>query len=83
MKYVQKLDLEKYKLIVDIIFDATDPTILGSQLAHLLVTVIGVKGASIFVVNPVAEELELLPTEGLSIEYVNKGHILVDRKSVV
>ena len=79
MKYVQKLDLEKYKLIVDIIFDATDPTILGSQLAHLLVTVIGVKGASIFVVNPVAEELELLATEGLSIEYVNKGPILVDQ----
>jgi len=27
-------------------------------LAHMLVTVIGVKGASIFVVNPVAEEQE-------------------------
>ena len=79
MQPEQKLDLEKYKLIVDTIFDATDPTILGSQLAHMLVTVIGVKGASIFVVNPVAEELELLATEGLSIEYVNKGPILVDQ----
>ena len=79
MKHEQKLDLEKYKLIVDTIFDATDPTILGSQLTNLLVTVVGVKGASIFVVNPVAEELELLATEGLSIEYVNKGPILVDQ----
>jgi signal transduction protein with GAF and PtsI domain len=79
MKHEQKLDLEKYKLIVDTIFDATDPTILGYQLTHLLVAVIGVKGASIFVVNPVAEELELLATEGLSIEYINKGPILVDQ----
>jgi signal transduction protein with GAF and PtsI domain len=79
MQHEQKLDLEKYKLIVDTIFDATDPTILGSQLTNLLVTVVGVKGASIFVVNPVAEELELLATEGLSIEYVNKGPILVDQ----
>ena len=64
---------------MDTIFDATDPIILGSQLAHMLVMVIGVKGASIFVVNPVAEELKILATEGLSIEYVNKGPILVDQ----
>ncbi|MCP4673227.1 MAG: GAF domain-containing protein [Desulfobacula sp.] len=79
MQYDQKLDLEKYKLIVDTIFDATNPTILGSQLTHLLVTVMGVKGATVFVVNPVAEELEILASEGLSIEYVNKGPILVDK----
>jgi signal transduction protein with GAF and PtsI domain len=79
MQNEQKLDFEKYKLIVDTVFDATDPTILGSQLTHLLVTLLGIKGATIFVVNPVAEELEILATEGLSIEYVNKGPILVDQ----
>jgi len=46
---------------VDTIFDATDPIILGSQLTHMLVTLLGIKGASIFVVNPVAEELEIHP----------------------
>lgn len=79
MQYEQKIDLERIKLIVDTIFDATNPTILGSQLTHLLVTTMGVKGASIFVVNPVSEELEILATEGLSIGYVNKGPILVDK----
>jgi len=46
---------------VGTIFDATDPTILGSQLTHLLVTLLGIKRASIFVVNPVAQELEIHP----------------------
>ena len=79
MESIEKIDLNKYKLIIDTIYDATDPAILGSQLTHLLVTIMGVKGASIFVVNPNNEELEILATEGLSIGYVNKGPILVDK----
>ncbi len=79
MQHDQKLDLKKYKLIVDTIFDATNPTILGSQMTHLLVMTMGIKGASIFVVNSATEELEILATEGLSIDYVNKGPILVDK----
>jgi len=74
-----KIDLEKYKLIVETIFDASNPTIMGSQATHLLVSTMGVKGASIFVVNPGTEALEILATEGLSIGYVNKGPILVDK----
>ncbi|MBU8912061.1 MAG: GAF domain-containing protein [Desulfobacterales bacterium] len=74
-----KIDLEKYKLIVETVFDANNPTIMGSQVTHLLVSTMGVKGASIFVVNPGTESLEILATEGLSVEYVNKGPILVDK----
>lgn len=75
----QKLDLDKYKLIIDTIFDATDPVVLGNRLTQMLITTMGVKGASIFVVNPETEELEILATEGLSLEYRNKGPILVDK----
>lgn len=74
-----KIGLDIYKMIVDTVFDATNPTIMGSQVTHLLVSAMDVKGASIFVVNPKAEELEILATEGLSIAYVNKGPILVDK----
>jgi len=74
-----KIDLEKYKLIVETVFDANNPTILGSQVTYLLVATMGVKGATIFVVNPGTESLEILATEGLSIEYANKGPILVDK----
>lgn len=74
-----KIGLERYKLIMETVFDATNPTILGSQVTHLLVSTMGVKGASIFVVNPGTESLEILATEGLSIAYRNKGPILVDK----
>lgn len=74
-----KIDLERYKLIVETVFDANDPTIMGAHVTHLLVSTMGVKGASIFVVNPGTESLEILSTEGLSIGYVNKGPILVDK----
>ena len=74
-----KIDLERYKLIVETVFDANNPTTLGSQVTQLLISTMGVKGASIFVVNPGTESLEILATEGLSIEYVNKGPILVDK----
>ncbi len=74
-----KIDLERYKLIVETVFDANNPSIMGSLVTHLLVSTMGVKGASIFVVNPGNETLEILATEGLSIEYVNKGPILVDK----
>lgn len=74
-----KIDLEKYQLIVETVFDANNPTLLGSQVAHLLVSTMEVKGASIFVVNPGTESLEILATEGLSLEYVHKGPILKDK----
>jgi signal transduction protein with GAF and PtsI domain len=74
-----KIDLEKYKLIAETVFDANNPDIMGGQITHLLVSAMGVKGASVFVVNPGTEVLEILATEGLSIEYINKGPILVDK----
>ncbi len=74
-----KIDLERYKLIVETVFDAKNPSLMGSQVTQLLVTTMGVKGASILVVNPGTESLEVLATEGLSLEYVNKGPILVDK----
>ena len=79
MSQNHKLDLGKYKLIIDTIFDATDPVVLGTQMTHLLITAMGVKGSTVFVVNPITEELEILATEGLSLAYRNKGPILVDK----
>lgn len=74
-----KIDLDKYKIILQSGFEASDASIMGDQLTHLLVTLLEVKGASVFVVNPKTEELELLSYEGLSMAYVNKGPILVDK----
>ncbi len=74
-----KIGLEEYRLILETAFEANNPIILGSQVTNLIVTTMEVKGASIFIVNPKTEELEILATEGLSMSYVNKGPILVDK----
>lgn len=79
MSHEHKLDLDRYKLIVETVYDTNNPAIMGSQVTYLLVSSMGVKGASIFVVNPGTETLENLASEGLSVDYINKGPILVDK----
>lgn len=74
-----KLELEHYKMIVDAVFDMNNPTLMASRTTQLLVSAMGVKGATIFAVNPRKEALEVMATEGLSIEYINKGPILTDQ----
>ncbi|MCG8617196.1 MAG: GAF domain-containing protein [Desulfobacterales bacterium] len=74
-----RFELSHLKLIVDTVFDANNPTVMGTQFTQLLVSSLGVKGASVFVVNPGKEALEILATEGLSINYLNKGPILTDQ----
>ena len=39
----------------------------------------GIKGAAVFILDPESEQLELLASAGLSIDYVSKGPILVDK----
>lgn len=79
MSQQEKIELPHIKMIVDTVFEATDPTTMGTQLTQLLVSVLGVKGASVFVVNPRKKELEILATKGLSLDYINKGPILADK----
>ncbi|HCY85583.1 MAG TPA: GAF domain-containing protein [Desulfobacteraceae bacterium] len=74
-----RFELSHLKLIVDTVFDANNPTIMGTQFTQLLVSALGVKAASVFVVNPGKDALEILATEGLSINYLNKGPILTDQ----
>ncbi len=79
MSQTDKIDLATFKLIVETVLDARNAETLGAQLTSLLVGIMEIKGATLFIVNPVKEELEILATEGLSPEYKNKGPILVDK----
>lgn len=74
-----KLELAHFQLIVDTVFDLNNPTLMASRTIQMLVSTMGVKGASIFAVNPKKQALEILATEGLSIEYINKGPIITGR----
>ncbi len=46
---------------------------LGVHLTQLLVGSLGIKGSSLFVLNPETKEMEILASFGLSPEYLNKG----------
>lgn len=79
MDQVNKISLEIYQLIVQTITSSNHLDDMADKLTQFLVGALGIKGASIFILDPVREELELLASTGLSIEYINKGPVLVDK----
>lgn len=74
-----KISLELFQLFVDTISSAHNLDEMADWLTQLLAGSMGIKGASIFILNPELEALELVSSAGLSLDYINKGPILVDR----
>jgi signal transduction protein with GAF and PtsI domain len=74
-----RINLEIYKLLVRTISEANDLEVMATRLTQILVGALGIKGAALYILDPDREELELLASAGLSINYVNKGPILVDK----
>lgn len=79
MAEANKISLEIYQLIVQSITASHHLDDMADKLTQLLVGALGIKGAAIYILDPVREELELLASTGLSIDYTNKGPILVDK----
>lgn len=79
MAQADKISLEIYQLIVKTITASSHLDEMAGKMTQLLVGALGIKGATIFILDPVKEELELLSNTGLSIDYINKGPILVDK----
>jgi hypothetical protein len=74
-----KIDLDIFQLVFEVITKSENADTMANQLTQVLVGALGLKGATIFVLNPELEELEILASSGLSINYVNKGPVLVDK----
>lgn len=79
MAQANKITLEIYQLIVQSITSSNHLDDMADKLTQLLVGALGIKGAAIYILDPIQEELELLASTGLSFDYINKGPILVDR----
>ena len=79
MAKANKINLEIYQLFVQTISTSNLLDEMADKLTQLLVGSLGIKGASLFILNPELEELELLASSGLSIDYVQKGPVLFDR----
>ncbi len=79
MAFKIKIDLDIFKLVFEVITKSGNIHTMSNQLTQILVGALGIMGATIFVLNPELEELEILASSGLSINYINKGPILVDK----
>lgn len=73
-----RIDLDVVKLVSDTIIDSDNLDVMATQTTQLLVGALGIRGATILILNPEREALEILASSGLSTDYVNKGPILVD-----
>jgi signal transduction protein with GAF and PtsI domain len=73
-----KIDPGLFKVVTRSIADTRDLETMSTQLTQLLVGALGIKGCSIFVLNPDTEELEVLSSFGLSANYLNKGPVSVN-----
>lgn len=74
-----RINMDIYKVVTRAIAASDNLEDMATQLTQLLVGSLGIKGSTIFVLNPATEELEALASFGLSINYMNKGPILVKK----
>ena len=73
------IDLNIFKLVSEVIIKSDNIHTMSNQITQILVGALGIMGATIFILNPELEELEILASSGLSINYINKGPVLVDK----
>jgi GAF domain-containing protein len=74
-----RIDIDIYKVVARAIAASDNLEDMAAQLTQLLVGALGIKGSTIFVLNPDTEELEALASFGLSINYMNKGPVLIKK----
>jgi GAF domain-containing protein len=74
-----RIDIEIYKVVTRAIAASDNLEDMATTLTHLLVGALGIKGSTVFVLNPETEELEALASFGLSFNYMNKGPVLVKK----
>ena len=71
----EKIDIEIFKVVFRAIAQSDNLEIMTNHLTQLLVGALDIKGCTIFALNPESDELEVLASFGLSINYLNKGPI--------
>jgi GAF domain-containing protein len=72
----EKIDIDLFKVVTRAIALSDSLDIMTEHLTQLLVGALAIKGSSIFVLNPESNELEILASFGLSLDYLNKGPVL-------
>jgi signal transduction protein with GAF and PtsI domain len=79
MSAEEKIDIDLFKTVFRAVAESDNLEIMANHLTQLLVAALEIKGCTIFALNLELDELEILATFGLSMDYVQKGPILSDR----
>jgi transcriptional regulator with GAF, ATPase, and Fis domain len=79
MQTEDRITIEIFKVVTRAIAESNNLEFITKQLAQLLVGALEIKGATIFVINVETKELEDMGSFGLSIRYMNKGPIHINR----
>jgi signal transduction protein with GAF and PtsI domain len=77
----ENIDIDLFKIVTRAIAHSDSLDSMTAHLSQLLVAALGIKGCSIFAMNPETGELEILGSFGLSMRYLNKGPLL-SKKSI-
>jgi signal transduction protein with GAF and PtsI domain len=75
----EKIDIDIFKVVNRAIAQSDSLDIMATHLSQLLVGALEIKGCTIFALNLESEELEILASFGLSLNYLNKGPVLKDK----
>ena len=79
MAVEERIDMGIFRVVTQSITESRDLETMTDQLTQLLVGTLGIKGCTLFVLNRDTDELEILANFGLSINYLNKGPILINK----
>ena len=75
----EKIDIDLFKVVTHAIANSDSLDTMTGHLSQLLVAALGIKGCSMFAMNPETGELERIGSFGLSMRYLNKGPLLSKR----
>lgn len=79
MRAEEKIDIDLFKVVFRAIAQSDNLEIMANHLTQLLVAALEIKGCTIFALNPELDELEVLASFGLSMNYLQKGPVLSDK----
>jgi transcriptional regulator with GAF, ATPase, and Fis domain len=79
MQTEDRINIDIFKVVTRAIAESDHLEIMAKHLMQLLVDALEIKGATIFATNEETKELEVLGSFGLSIRYMNKGPVFINR----
>jgi signal transduction protein with GAF and PtsI domain len=79
MSNADRINRDIFRIVTKAVAESENLETMTNHLSQLLVAALGIKGCTIFALNPATKELEKLASFGLSISYLTKGPVQADK----